>query len=406
MSILTRNDGVQFVLQVYRESFSLTERPRVLRQIRQIAEQQGAYLGLFNKDDRQLEVVFSPEPGYLLGESVWDYFRRPENLIFCEALPDSEDVVLVIIRDHRVYLDTQIEKNFLRSELLPLMSDERSYQIVVSGSTGLTKAPQEEGFCFPEDQVESFMQLPKSLLPRLKISKNLRLQPLKDALRSEYLRQPTSLLIVAVVALIAVMGVVWSVAPKERLLSHLKPQTAYGRAMHAPDLGTQLNELATHINTLYFVPGWHAQSVSYDGHRYAIHLIAAGGNLNTLASWARANQFRYRLDSEGAQLSRQSHLAPRANVSSKRSLQGLLATLHDELGHLLPSDTVTVGNVYQVEKDLKTASVMIRMQDVSPQILELVGSTLADMPVVLSRVNLKLQSGLLSGTIRLSAWGI
>ncbi len=70
-----------------------------------------------------MEAVFSKESGYLLGENVWTYFDKSPYLIFCERLSkDTNQVLLVIVRANEVYLDTVVDNEKLRTELVPLMT--------------------------------------------------------------------------------------------------------------------------------------------------------------------------------------------------------------------------------------------------------------------------------------------
>ena len=110
MSTLVRSDGTQFVMQAYRELLSAKKKSQIIQEIRFLAEQQGQY-----------EAVFSTEPGYWLGESIWHYFNQPKNLIYCEALPDSAQVLTVVIQQGSVYIDSQMLASSLQLELLPLM---------------------------------------------------------------------------------------------------------------------------------------------------------------------------------------------------------------------------------------------------------------------------------------------
>ena len=60
---------------------------------------------LLRKNADQYEVAFSPDPGYLFGESVWHYFKRPLDLVYCEAIPNTSEAILVIVKAGIVYLD-------------------------------------------------------------------------------------------------------------------------------------------------------------------------------------------------------------------------------------------------------------------------------------------------------------
>ena len=78
MTLLTRGDGTPFVIQAYRELLITHKRSMLLQEIRMLAEQQGQYLRLSKNKDQNIEAVFNNEPGYLLAESIWQYFGENE----------------------------------------------------------------------------------------------------------------------------------------------------------------------------------------------------------------------------------------------------------------------------------------------------------------------------------------
>ena len=75
MSLLNRPDGIQFVVQPYRERIAIGKRSVMVQRIRLLSEQHGQYVLISPLTKDAVEAVFSKESGYLLGESVWTYFR-------------------------------------------------------------------------------------------------------------------------------------------------------------------------------------------------------------------------------------------------------------------------------------------------------------------------------------------
>ena len=71
MSLLNRPDGVQFVVQPYRERIAIGKRAVMVQRIRLLSEQHGQYVLLSPLGQDAIEAVFSKESGYLLGETIW-----------------------------------------------------------------------------------------------------------------------------------------------------------------------------------------------------------------------------------------------------------------------------------------------------------------------------------------------
>ena len=251
MSTLIRSDGTQFVMQAYRELLSAKKKSQIVQEVRLLAEHQGQYVRLFNKGQSQYQAVFSTEPGCLLGESIWRYFNKPENLIYCEALPDSAQILVVVVRQGSVYIDSQMLASSLQSELLPLMTGDLRYRIITSGNVPLRKAESFGTFRFPKDLIEDFKILKEPLFPILPAVKSLQLLPLPLALKAERLNIGLSTSTVIVLVLVLIVIGWWALTPEQQdvssppmVLEKLgNPYAAYLNALSSPAPDQQLLEM-------------------------------------------------------------------------------------------------------------------------------------------------------------------
>ncbi len=86
MPYITREDGEHFVIPSYRDVLTAKQKSQLKREILALSQNYGEYITLQRKGASQYEVAFSPDTGYLLGESVWHYFNRPMDMIYCEVV--------------------------------------------------------------------------------------------------------------------------------------------------------------------------------------------------------------------------------------------------------------------------------------------------------------------------------
>lgn len=413
MAHLTRADGVTFVVQAYRELFTIQRKSTAAQEIRTVSEQQGAFLSLSRKQRHQIEVAFSQDEGYLLAETVWQHFSRPSHLIFVEALPDREEVVLIVVRDSSIYLDRLISDEALRGELLPLMTGDVPYHIVTSGEVSLSASDDPLRFTFLPRLVAEFEQLDAPLIPKLPTLKMFKLAPLPIALRGQLLSMRFQWVASGVVMLLASAGIVWffqSGAPKPSPLLTSAPVTqhapdAFTRAMASPDPSRMLNEIAQLLSQLYFIPGWHAEQMALDQSQYVILLKPEGGELTTLAQWAQQRQYQFEVTAQGPKLIRRSaQKASRDTLPPRLPLETLAAKLFDEVDALLQEKAIEVGQVKSIGK-MRKMDVILTVDNISPEILQLLGREFLGLPLSLSRASLSIQSGLVHGTLQLSLWG-
>ncbi len=416
MSILLRNDGTHFIVQAYRERLAITKRSTGVQKVRLFSEQHGQYVLLTLAGADSLEAIFSKEAGYLLGETIWHYFDRPKNLIYCERLSNEHNrVLLVVIRDGSIYLDNQVENDKLRSELLPFMTVQDSFRIVTCGEVLLAQTESPGHFVLPKNLVESFENLTVSVYAQLPVLQSCRLLSLPLALKSPLLGTKIPTIAIASIIAVLVVGAWWLVASKpipkvaaEKPAAHNADNsyTDFYNAMHTPSPLKQLSELIQTVEQFYGLPGWQADGINYNGGQYHVQLIRQGGTVQWIMQWADRHHYSMNLDSEKVELILPSQLTTRLKPRSLYSLPQVVASLIDELDRLLKDQVITVGDVKEFGKT-KTRNITINLKDISPDVLALVGDTLGNnLPLSITAINVNVNNGMLKGTIQLSVWGI
>ncbi|MCH9744961.1 MAG: hypothetical protein K0U29_08550 [Gammaproteobacteria bacterium] len=416
MTLLTRGDGTPFVIQAYRESLVTHKRSILLQEIRLLAEQQGQYLRLFKNADQSIEAVFSKELGYLLAESIWHYFGKPDNLIYCEAVANSAQILLVVVQEASVYLDTRIMSNALRDELVPLMSGNQAYRIITYGEIPLRQADVLGGatFVFPKKLVDSFETLSAPIFDKLPKLDQYQLQPLTLALKSEYLRRRPTLPATVLVLLVLALAAWWLWAPNNtnktavQPIVQAKPANPYAQydavlQSVAPDV--QLHDIVMKLQQLYLVPGWHISHMQMDGESYQVQMVPDGGDLELLSQWSKQHYFNFKITPTGPMLSVVNHLKPRNKPQRVFPLQSSVLRIMDRINLILRNNnSVEVGDSQWYGKTKETR-LTITLSNISPELLDLVGQELKNTPTVLSHIDINVDSGFISGTIQLSVWG-
>ncbi len=410
MSTLVRDDGTPFVMQAYRELLTAEKKSLLAHRVRLLAGQHGQYVRLLKKGHGEYEAVFSPESGYLLGETVKQYFGHPDHLIFCEALPNSTDILLVVIRDGSVYLDALIAAKNIRHELLPLITNPEKYHIVTSGSVPIEWHPESNAFTLPHELVYSFEKLDEPLFPRLSVIRSLQLLSLPLALRAERLTgQPFYVALLFVAAIAIGLGYYWLQVHKDQ---RQKPAVEtvpaayqiYDQALITPAPQRQLNETYNLIQVLYSLPGWKATAIHFRDHRYDVSVSSEGADLEALNTWAKQHEFQFQLTQSSAILVGNSATPPRPKPDNIYSTQLVLTAIIDELDGMLHGKRLSIQQTIHHDAVVEV-QLSLALQEDTPKTLLLIGETLKDLPVTINQFELTLKPGSLSGTINLSVWG-
>lgn len=408
MPTLTREDNVQFAIHPYRELLLSTQRGSLLKaKIRQLAEHHGEYIRLIKHSNSQIEAVFSREPGFLLGESVWHHFGKPNNLIYCEALPEGKQAILVVVRSGMVYLDTKMPCDSIPEELMSLLASQNPYDIYISGDVPISEHKTAGKFHLEPKLVNSFNQLDGDLFPVLNIQEQYQLQPLDVGLRSgEFHRNylPWILLVIAMMAL-----AFWQTRPDEQ---QKKPHTSQHRIImnsyqllrHSPDPRVQLNDISYLARLGSTIPGWEVKQLNSDGYHTTLEVRSMGGPYHVIQRWSRRYHASWRMNGNQVQLGFYKQHRPRQILARLNNLDDVMVDMIDRIQHILPYNAIEVG---QFNRQGKTRQVRVNilLQKLSPGILALVGQQLAGMPVKLNAIHLALANGLLTGAIQITIVG-
>ena len=162
--------------RLYRDVLDAKKPALFRKEVLSLSSSYGDYIALQRKNTDQYEVAFSSDPGYLLGETVWHYLKRPQDLIYCEAIPDSTEAILVIVKSGSVYLDGNFSLDTIPDELVIFQTQKNDFEIVIYGDVPISQFPEDGTFSFSESSVKSFTILPEPIFPTLPIVKAFQLQ--------------------------------------------------------------------------------------------------------------------------------------------------------------------------------------------------------------------------------------
>ena len=172
MPYIIRDDGQRFVIPSYRDALSAASRGALKGQVTSLSKNYGQYVAVQAKTATVYEVAFSNEPGYLLGESIWDYLKKPMDMVYCESIPDSNDAILVIVKEGSVYLDGSFPAENIPEELVVFLTQENQFEIYTYGDVPLSRTPEENKFAFDAKSVKSFNVLDRPLFASVPLLNN------------------------------------------------------------------------------------------------------------------------------------------------------------------------------------------------------------------------------------------
>ncbi|MBI5447479.1 MAG: hypothetical protein HY939_01965 [Gammaproteobacteria bacterium] len=417
MTVLTRDDGTQFAINSYRETLVVKKTSILKKEIRTLSHIHGKFAKFRYRDERQrIEAAFSSDQGYILGLLIWRHFNKPSNFIYCEALPHSENAILVIMHDLSFYLETEIPKANIITELasLLLLGEKAKFDIYISGDVPIAQTPTEGKFAFDKSAVNLFQVLPP-VFPTLEATPDTLLLPVEEAIKE--LELPESYAVPALIALAVIVlgGYFWRTThPREAAritpsieTPYFNPYKQLQAALSSPSPEHILMTVCDQLDTLLSLPGWVVSKIVYTPNTLSVTLMPmSASHFRQLETWAiRAH---YNLEPKtggGAILTQTLHLPVRTSEAGIYSSSlGTYAALYDSINRLFPYVALTASTSKNNGTYIEL-STSINFQNISVTLLRQMSHTFSRQPIAINAINLTTQSGLISGSIKFSIFG-
>jgi hypothetical protein len=406
MAVITRSDNAEFIAQAYREFFSVRKFNLLKRQVRDLAHNNGQFVRIMRRAGGQYEVVFSFDPGFLLGESMASYFDHPKNLIYCEAI-NQEEVLCVVINNYSVYIDGKFKYSELEEELaLAINAGEDSYPVYVYGQA-LPLDEDGQISIFDPQKIASFHTLSQSAFENLALDRAVQLFSLEEALQEHAVNKS---MIAGFITLFFIIIMVATVimryqtpAPPQK--AQEDPYQGYKTALVSPAPVQQLQLLKQQLMLTYTLPGWVATEISYQSNQMTLQLHSIGGYFSQLQHWSQKHQAHINLTSSVTELTLTAASLPsRQPPQVIYNAQQVTKRIIDNIIKLLPGQAINVQSI-ENQGRYKRIQVEISLQQVSPNLFNLICYGLLYLPVVLKEVKLTETQGLFSGRLTLTVLG-
>lgn len=409
MPYITREDGERFIIPSYRDVLSAKKPALLKKEVMLLSTSYGEYITLQRKNIEQYEAAFSPEPGYLLGETVWHYFKRPRDLIYCEAIPNTTEAILVIVKGGSVYLDGSFPVDSIPDELIVFRTQQNNFDIYIYGDIPLSQTPEEGKFSLDSSSIKSFNVLPEPIFPTLPTIKAFKLQLVDVVLKAQGIGVVPTKKIVGGIAIIAIIwaGIMYLSSHKEELplvAQAVNPQQGYITALSTPSPTDEITAVTTEITRLFTIPGWTPTAIDYGSGTLKASVKSSGTKLNILFLWAEKNKATVQIETTAVSLTLPVSAARRPVTTTISPLQQVIAETLDRISNVIPGNNLTLGPVADRGGYLET-QYNISFESLTLDTLNLLGEQLKGLPLVLVKLNLTIDNGAVSGAIVLTALG-
>ena len=414
MPYITREDGERFIIPSYRDILSSKKKSLLKREILMLSANYGQYITFQKKNVDQFEVAFSNEPGYLLGESVWQCLKRPFDMIYCEAIPNTNDAVLVIVKSGSVYLDGSFPIDSIVDELVIFKTQQNNFAIFIHGDVPISEKPEDGKISFDANQVHSFTVLEEPIFPTLPGIKVFQLQLVDVVLKANNIG---TLPLKPIVALVVIGVLIWLGSsylsshnerlPTSIISSNTNLYDDYYALVDAPDPGDEIDAVIKKAAQAGTVPGWTAKDMIYTPGRpgnLRVRMVSSAPTMHLLLTWAKSYNYKVDIATDGMFVNIPVYIAPREKSKTITSFQETVASLFDRVSHVT-SVSLLQFNAIDTKKAYTTADFTLNINDQSLGSFDLLADLFSKMPMVISKIVLSEKDGLISGSITFKVVG-
>jgi hypothetical protein len=410
MPYIIREDGEHFVIPSYRDVLSAKQKNALKRDILLLSQSYGEYITLQRQSTIQYEVAFSPDTGYLLGESIWHQLKRPMDMVYCEAIPNTSEAILVIVKSGSVYLDGSFPLDSIPEELVIFLTQQNNFEIYIYGNVPISEKPTEGKFSFEATSVKSFTVLDKPLFPTLPLLKIYQLQPVEQVLRAHGIGVfPTRQILLGIIGLLCVW-MAWSyftresAAPTPEKQAEANPYLIYNTTLNSPAPDQQINAIVKKLSLFATLPGWQLKSITFGSGNLATVVTSNGGTIKNLFAWAEQHAASVEIKQDGVYVNMLVRESDRPVPQQIYPLKQVLGSLVDNVAAVYPGNHLRLDQ-FTNRGVFTEVTVTISVDKISPSILAVIAQQLKDLPLSLQSLEMSVEDGSLTGSIIVDALG-
>lgn len=410
MPYITRADGVHFVIPSYRDVLIARNKHTVQKDVLALSQNYGGYITLQRKTAQQYELAFSQDSGYSLGETVWHQFKKPADMVYCEAVPNSTEAILVIVKDGAVYLDGSFPIESIPEELIIFLTQQNNFEIYIYGDVPISEKPVEGKFSFDGASVKSFTVLPEPVFEKLPLLPAYHFKLVDVVLKENGIGVfPVKMLVNVLMGIGAIIGLYYLFTMKPRepdvVVVEPNPYQGYVDALSTPAPDQVVAGFVNRLLLLYSVPGWSATNIAYKGGAVQAKMKSDGNSIAALKKWCQENGCEVGIITSGIvvtfDLGIKNRLKPKKIYPSRE----ILANFIDNISVVYPGNNLALAD-NKLTGPFSTMKLTINLKEVTPVVLSMIGSQMTGLPFSINEIQAAQRGPYLFGTISLDGLGI
>lgn len=413
MSYIAREDGEHFVIPSYRDVLTAKSTTAVKKEVMTLSQSYGEYITMQRKGQLQFEIAFSPDVGYLLGETVWYKFNRPVDMIYCEAIPNSTEAILVIVKNGSVYLDGSFPVDNIPEELVIFLTQQNNFEIFIYGDVPIAATSTEGKFSFDDSSVKSFTVLDEPVFNSLPLIAAYHLQPVDVTLKAVGIGGlPIQAVFIGIGGMIlAMLTYSYVISPMfeekktQEIPMEVNPFAAYVSALNSTAPDEAMKAMLDELLVLQRAPGWYPVKMEYKTDTISATMFTQSGNMQKLYDFSQKNNLAITTKQAGVILSVKPKFAKRNKPKVIYPLKEVIITLIDKLFATNPNYALFNISDTKASGPFANSKITVRVQNLTPDIMVFMARQLEGLPLTIDSFSVNVHDGLLTGQFVIYAYG-
>lgn len=410
MSILIRNDGAVFLIQVYRDRLRHQKAARMREKLRHLSDQQGRYVQIFADKGGEVEVCLDKQVGFLLGETIINHFAEHASFIYLEQLKTAGKSLVVVVKDRKVQLDTLVDNESIGSELLPFVASDTDYCLFYAGYDGQLPIAFAGSVV---DRIGPMLAQAVSLSPlldALPLNPRLQLVPCEKAIQqsnfsaiSSRIGWATGFIVFAILAIMLFIGLLRD-DRHEQPTGQLRYAGYYNGIAKEP-ASQVLSVIMNTLSQVVQLPTLELDRLQYHQDQLELDFSARQAKLQPLLNWAKNRGFHFSLYAGNVKLTQKQQFKPADLHNRIYSTTAFYAYLSDHLREFHPGSNIRLSSSSRAAKQWQTLNCEWQVSDLTLADLDWLRRLLVNAPVTCDSIALSYHDGEMRGTIHLKIWG-
>lgn len=165
-----------------------------------------------------------------------------------------------------------------------------------------------------------------------------------------------------------------------------------------------INIFLAEFKKLYGMPGWNPKEITFSDGTLLATVTSQGSQLKNLYEWSKINNATVNIRREGISVALNMPVVNRAQPTNIYPVRHVIARLIDNLSTVYPGNRIQLGEFTNRDNYTEVAAV-ITLENVSPELLGVIGSMLRNYPITLQSIVVSVNNGSLNGSINLLILG-